>query len=61
MIYEYKHSKLKIIGMVGLICTVLLTLVLFPIFDVDFGTGIAVTAYAGMFGILIMVGLLNEM
>lgn len=59
--YKYKHSKLKIIGLIGLFATVILTPILVSIYDIDFETALVFPMTAFMFGILIMAGLLNEM
>ena len=62
MEYKYKHSKLKTIGMIGLICTGIGSIVLTNFYNV-YGLEAGMTAmFVGLtFGVLIMVGLLNEM
>ena len=62
MEYEYKHSKLITIGMIGLICTVIGSIVLTNFYNVyGFEAGMTVAFVGLTFGVLIMVGLLNEM
>lgn len=55
-----KHSKLKIIGLIGMCAIVFGILPLKFFVDFDFETSLIVIPILGLFGILIMMGVMNE-
>jgi len=56
--YKFKHSKLKIIGSIGFAPTILIPSFLSMFIEFEW---IIFLPIAVLFGMLIMVGLLNEM
>lgn len=58
--YKYKHSKLKIIGSIGFAPCIICGM-LYKFITNDTEGSITIVFLAIMFGVLMMVGLLNEM
>lgn len=58
---KYKHSKLKIVGCIGFLSMTILTPIAIFVFDIHgFENAVFGGACMAMFGLLIMVGILNE-
>lgn len=55
-----KHSKLKIIGLIGMCAIVFSILPLKFFIDFDFETSLIVIPLLGLCGVLIMMGVMNE-
>jgi hypothetical protein len=58
----YKHSKLKIIGMIGLVATTIIVPIVIFVFDIHgIANGFLGASICAVFGIMIFMGLFNEM
>lgn len=58
--YKFTHSRLKIIGAIGLCVTTFGILPLKFLVPIDFETSLIFIPIVALFGMLILLGLLNE-
>jgi len=60
MEHQYKHSKLTIIGFIGMIATIVTGMILVPLYEIKPIDGMIFPLYVAVFGVLIMVGVFME-